>query len=143
LSEYLPVELRRQVRERFGDCCAYCRSAEELTVVIFEIEHITPRSLGGTSILENLCLACPMCNRFKSDRVTARDPLDGSEVTLFHPQRDSWEEHFDWNEDFSEITASTSSGRATVELLRMNRPQLVRVRRMWVAMGEHPPNFEL
>ncbi|MEL6778294.1 MAG: HNH endonuclease, partial [Cyanobacteria bacterium J06597_16] len=31
--------------------------------------------------------------------------------------------------------------RATCAALRMNRPQLVRVRRMWVILGEHPPQI--
>jgi hypothetical protein len=41
----------------FGDCCAYCRTAEHLTVVTFEYEHIVPRSAGGQTELENLCIS--------------------------------------------------------------------------------------
>ncbi|WP_425619501.1 hypothetical protein NA78x_002400 [Anatilimnocola sp. NA78] len=69
------------------------------------------------------------------------DPQSSAEVKLFHPQLDRWEDHFAWNADFTEIVAVTACGRATIELLRMNRPQLVRVRRMWVEMGEHPPTI--
>jgi len=141
LSGYVPVELRRQIREHFGGCCAYCRSAEDLTVSIFEIEHIEPRSFGGPTNFENLCFACPTCNRYKSDRLLGHDPQSGDEVKLFHPQSDRWEDHFRWNTDFTEIAAMTATGHATIESLRMNRPQLVRVRRMWVEMGEHPPAF--
>ncbi|MFM7441805.1 MAG: hypothetical protein ACKO2V_24940 [Snowella sp.] len=36
----------------------------------------------------------------------------------------------------------TAEGRATIEALRMNRPQLIRVRVMWVKMGEHPPEID-
>jgi recombinational DNA repair ATPase RecF len=61
---------------------------------------------------------------------------------LFHPHRDDWTDHFAWNGDATEITASTASGRATILALRMNRPQLTRVRRMWVLMGEHPPDLD-
>ncbi|MEQ9484461.1 MAG: hypothetical protein RIG27_19560 [Coleofasciculus sp. F4-SAH-05] len=31
MSAYIPVELQRQVRAHFRDCCAYCRTAEALT----------------------------------------------------------------------------------------------------------------
>jgi hypothetical protein len=31
--------------------------------------------------------------------------------------------------------------QATIEALRMNRPALIRLRRMWVQMGEHPPRM--
>ncbi|MBD2694826.1 HNH endonuclease [Anabaena catenula] len=30
----------------------------------FEVEHIRPLSLGGEAIFENLCFACPSCNRY-------------------------------------------------------------------------------
>jgi hypothetical protein len=139
VSEYLPTELRRQIRDHFRGCCAYCRSAEELTVAIFEVEHVIPRSAGGSSVFSNLCLACPTCNRYKGSRTTARDPRTGDTAPLFQPHRDTWNTHFAWNEDATEITGLTPIGRVTVEALRMNRRQLVRVRRMWTAMGVHPP----
>lgn len=40
MSAYIPVELQQKVRTHFRNCCAYCRTAEALTVVIFEFEHI-------------------------------------------------------------------------------------------------------
>ena len=57
------------MRDYFGHCCAYCQTAESLTVVTFEVEHILPRSLGGLTECDNLCLACPSCNRHKSNRL--------------------------------------------------------------------------
>ncbi len=30
MSVYVPVKLRRQLREKFHDSCAYCRSSESL-----------------------------------------------------------------------------------------------------------------
>lgn len=140
MSVYVPVELQRAVRARYGNCCAYCHTAEDLTIVVFEIEHIVPRALGGETVLDNLCLACPMCNRCKADRTRAVDPATGREVPLFHPHNDDWTNHFAWSEDGTRIVALTPTGRATLAALRMNRPQLIRMRRMWVVMGEHPPD---
>jgi len=140
VSERLSAELRRRVRAHFASCCAYCRTAEDLTVAIFEFEHIVPRSAGGESAFDNICFACPSCNRYKASRTTAVDPATQETVSLFHPQRDTWPDHFGWNDNATEIVALTPRGRATINALRMNRPQMVRVRRMWVVMNEHPPS---
>ena len=139
MSRHVSASLRRQVRRWFANRCAYCQTAEDLTVTVFEVEHILPRSAGGESVLANLCLACPACNRYKGDRTWAIDPQTGESVPLFHPQSQGWSDHFGWNDDKSEIVAQTDVGRATVAALRMNRPQVVRVRRMWVSLGLHPP----
>jgi hypothetical protein len=141
MSAYIAVELQHRVRQHFGNCCAYCRTAENLTAVTFEFEHIVPRSDGGVSEFENLCLACPSCNRYKSDLTVASDPVTQEPAGLFHPQRHSWSEHFSWNAEATEILGLTPTGRATIVVLRMNRPQMIRVRRMWVAMNEHPPEL--
>ncbi|KYC36380.1 HNH endonuclease [Scytonema hofmannii PCC 7110] len=141
MSIYIPIELQRRIRNHFVNCCAYCRSAESLTVTIFEFEHIIPRSAGGETSFDNLCLACPSCNRYKASRQTATDPMTQQEVSLFHPQKQLWIDHFAWNEDGTEIIGLTSVGRATISALKMNRSQLMRVRRMWMKMGEHPPTI--
>jgi hypothetical protein len=140
VSVYLPADLRRRIRSHFADCCAYCRTAEKLTVAIFEFEHIIPRSAGGDTVFANLCLACPTCNRYKADRTAVEDRDTRRVLSLFHPHREAWLDHFRWNEDATKIIAATPTGRVTIAALRMNRPQLVRVRRMWVAMAEHPPD---
>ncbi|GAB1543787.1 hypothetical protein NUACC21_64630 [Scytonema sp. NUACC21] len=141
MSVYIPIELQRRIRHHFVNCCAYCLSAESLTVTTFEFEHIIPRSAGGETSFNNLCLACPSCNRYKASRQTATDPITQQEVPLFHPQEQLWRDHFAWNEDGTEIIGLTSVGRATISALKMNRSQLIRVRRMWMKMGEHPPTI--
>ncbi|MGF1538481.1 MAG: HNH endonuclease [Elainellaceae cyanobacterium] len=87
MSHYITVQLQRRVREHFRDCCAYCQTAEHLTAMSFEFEHICPRAAGGKTIFENLCLACPYCNRHKGDRQNALDPDSSETVPLFHPQQ--------------------------------------------------------
>jgi hypothetical protein len=142
VSTHIPADLRRQVRALFSGYCAYCRTAEGLTAATFEVEHVIPRSTGGETILTNLCLACPTCNRCKADRIVAFDPETKAEAPLFRPQQDAWSAHFAWNDDATEIMALTPTGGATIVALRMNRPSLVRLRRMWVMMGEHPAQVE-
>lgn len=141
MSVYIPVELQGQIRRCFADCCAYCQTAEALTATTFEFEHIIPRSAGGETVFDNLCLACPTCNRYQATRQTVPDPLTGESVALFHPHLQVWEEHFAWNEEATELIGLTAVGRATISALKMNRSQLIRVRQMWVKMGEHPPSL--
>ena len=142
MSAYVPAAVRRQVRERFADRCGYCRTAEGLTATAFEIEHVEPRAAGGVTAFENLCLACPMCNRFKATATTATDPGTAAVVPLFHPHRDVWSDHFEWSADATEVGGRTPVGRATAAAFRMNRPAMIRVRRMWAALGEHPPQTD-
>ena len=141
MSAYISVELQRQIRDKFSDCCAYCLTAEFLTATTFEFEHIIPRSNGGETVFENLCLACPSCNRFKAVRKNTIDPVTEVSIPFFNPQLQIWNEHFIWNEDSSEVVGLTDIGRVTIEALKINRIPLIRVRRMWVKLGEHPPKL--
>jgi hypothetical protein len=143
MSVYIPVAVERRIRLRFESACAYCHTSEFLTATTFEYEHITPVSAGGETIFENLCLACPTCNRFKADRVQAWDVVSQADAELFHPQQNRWRDHFIWNEGYTELIGITSVGRATISLLKMNRPALIRLRAMWVVMDEHPPQFDV
>jgi len=63
------------------------------------------------------------------------------EFPLFHPHLHDWIEHFEWSGDATELIGRTPIGQVTIVTLRMNRPQMIRVRRMWAAMNEHPPSF--
>ncbi len=105
----------------------------------FEIDHIVPLSVGGGTTADNLCLSCPTCNRHKGVRQTAQDPVSGEETPLFHPLAQAWDDHFTWSDDGATVIGLTSAGRATIALLRMNRPVLVQMRRYWAALGLHPP----
>jgi HNH endonuclease len=139
MSVYISVELQRRIRDRFQDCCAYCRTAEALMAMTFEFEHIVPRSAGGLTVFENLGFACPPCNRFKSDRQMALVPGTDRQVPLFHPHLQVWAEHFSWSDDGTELLGLSDISLATIAALRMNRAQLVRARELWVKVGEHPP----
>jgi 5-methylcytosine-specific restriction endonuclease McrA len=55
---------RRAVFARDGWACQYCGSRSNLTV-----DHVIPRSKGGTSNWENIVASCAPCNRRKGDRL--------------------------------------------------------------------------
>ncbi len=128
------------VRERAGGCCEYCKFPVDFSHDAFHIEHIFPLSLGGQWTLDNLAFACDRCNSKKWAHTHGIDPATGTSTPLFHPRFDSWEEHFGWSEDFTQIIGQTPTGRATVELLELNRTGLVNVRRALRAFGVHPAN---
>jgi len=54
---------RFAIYSRDGHCCIYCGSEENLS-----IDHIVPRSKGGTDDEQNLATACRSCNSSKRDR---------------------------------------------------------------------------
>ena len=130
---------RKEVIERANFLCEYCISSQDFSPTSFSIEHIHPKSRNGSDEMENLALACQGCNSYKSDKITAIDPISGQNVPLYNPRKDVWEEHFLWDEDFTKIVGTTAKGRATVELLKLNRQEVVNLRKLLHLFGEHPP----
>lgn len=136
---HIPKALRRHVSEQAGHRCGYCLASEAVVGAPMEVDHLIPESLGGLTEEENLWLACSLCNDHKGDRIAALDPETGEIVRLFNPRFQDWSEHFAWNEAGDRITGLTSTGRATILALNVNRPSLVRARQLWVIAGWHPP----
>lgn len=131
--------LRQRVADRARGCCEYCRSQSRFAVQQFSVEHIEPRSRGGTTAADNLALSCQGCNNHKYNKTTGTDPVSGDEVPLFHPRKHKWRDHFAWSKDGTEILGLTPTGRATVATLRLNREGLMNLRRILFGVGEHPP----
>ena len=134
-------QLRQAVTARASGCCEYCRSPLKYSPDPFAIEHIIPLSLGGATQLENLALSCLGCNGYKYNKVNAIDPSSGLVAPLFHPRKQRWNEHFVWNEDCTHVMGMSPTGRATIEALRLNRINLVNLRRILFETGEHPPDL--
>lgn len=57
-------EVREYLLEKFGRKCCYCGKEN----VPLEVEHIIPKSRGGTDRIDNLCLACRDCNQRKGNQ---------------------------------------------------------------------------
>lgn len=57
-------ETRAKVHAKCGGRCAYCGT--EITVEAMQIDHIHPRSFGGTNAIENLLPSCRHCNNYKA-----------------------------------------------------------------------------
>ncbi len=60
-------EVRAYLLIKYEYRCAYCGK----TSAAFEIDHIRPRSRGGSNRVSNLCVACHDCNQAKGERTAA------------------------------------------------------------------------
>ncbi|MCB0084943.1 MAG: HNH endonuclease [Caldilineaceae bacterium] len=136
---YIPTQIRQQVEQEAQMRCGYCRTSHIFTAKTLHIEHIIPIAAGGGSEIDNLWLACELCNGAKGMKTHAVDPLTIATVALFHPRLQQWSDHFRWSEDGTRILGITPNGRATVAALKLNRPSLVAARKWWVSAGWHPP----
>lgn len=125
--ERIPVALQRLVRERARERREYCRLAQEGQEATFHIDHVVPRSKGGATIENNLALACVSCSLRKGPRQDGPDPHTGHQHRLYNPRTDPWDEHFEVRPDMV-IEGRTAVGRATVEMLRLNRVLAIAIR---------------
>lgn len=140
MTKKVSTKKRRAVAERANGCCEYCLSQAQFVPQSFSVEHIVPVSKSGESDLKNLALACQGCNNHKYNKTEAEDPISGKIILLFHPREQSWHKHFVWNDDYSTIIGTTTTGRATVQALRLNRESLVNLRKVLYEAGKHPPS---
>ena len=67
-GELQGYEVREYLLEKFGRKCAYC-GAENVPL---EVEHIRPKSRGGSDRVSNLTIACRECNQ-KKGNMTAEE----------------------------------------------------------------------
>lgn len=135
----IPDRIQQQVRDRANYLCEFCHANEQWQYVKFNVDHVMPISLGGSDNLDNLTLACFPCNRRKTNRLTAIDPDSQTEVVLFNPRQDSWQEHFIWTVDGLLIIGISAIGRATVTTLILNRERVIPIRAADREIGRHPP----
>jgi 5-methylcytosine-specific restriction endonuclease McrA len=84
VSTYIPETLKAQIEECDSEAlrrsadrhrCCYCLTSEANSGIPMTYDHILPRSKGGATTFENLCLACRTCNEYKSDTMQA-NPAD-------------------------------------------------------------------
>jgi hypothetical protein len=63
-GELQGYEIREYLLEKWDRQCAYCKAKD----VSLEVEHIHPRSKGGSNRISNLTLACHDCNQRKGNQ---------------------------------------------------------------------------
>lgn len=139
MAEHVSAALKRLVRNRAQGRCEYCRTPESYAPEAFSVEHVLPKARGGKSLSDNLALSCQGCNNHKFTRTRGIDPVTEQSAALFHPRQHLWREHFAWMPDARRLIGLSPVGRATAEMLRLNRPGLMGLRKALIAIGIHPP----
>jgi hypothetical protein len=117
---------RALVRRRASECCEYCRLHQEYSGLKHHVEHVIAIQHGGSDDADNLALACHRCNLHKGPNLAGIDPDDGQVVSLFHPRRDRWSDHFVF--EGARINGLTPTGRATVQVLNINDARRIELR---------------
>lgn len=133
---YISAALRNEAIHRAENRCEYCHLSQAGQEATFHIDHIVPVASGGETEIENLALACVSCSLRKGAKEIAVDSETKDEVRLFHPRRDDWNEHFEWNG--ARINGLTAKGRATIDLLKLNRRLILAIREEEILLGRHP-----
>jgi hypothetical protein len=139
VSKFISKAVRERVASKARYRCGYCQTQQAVIGMPLHIEHIIPQAAGGSSEVDNLWLACPLCNSYKGTQTHAMDPVNDERVPLFNPRAQEWPAHFRWSDDGTEIIGLTPIGRVTIVALKLNRAPLIRARRRWVGAGWHPP----
>ena len=138
--------LKQAVRKRANYICEYCHSSEQLSANRFTVDHISPKSLGGSDNFDNLVLACRRCNERHYNFIDGIDPETQEIVSIFNPRQQKWEEHFAWLNQGIMIEGTTPIGRATCIRLDLNdsrypeNDSIRETRWLWIKTGLHPPN---
>ena len=63
-GELQGYQVREYLLEKWGRECTYCGKKD----VPLQIEHIHPKSKGGSNRISNLCLSCERCNQKKGTK---------------------------------------------------------------------------
>lgn len=90
-------EVREYLLEKFNRTCAYCGANPHVDKkdIRLEVDHVHPRSLGGSDSLSNLVLSCHKCNQKKSNKPVEEflkakpDVLKKIKVQLKSPLKDA------------------------------------------------------
>jgi acyl-CoA synthetase (AMP-forming)/AMP-acid ligase II len=64
------------------------------------------------------------------------DPTTRTITELFRPRQQIWREHFEWNG--ATLVGKSPTGRATIQVLNINRADTVSVRRLLMQEGVYP-----
>jgi hypothetical protein len=126
------------VWRRANEACEYCQLPQNLSSIPFEIDHIIAQKHGGATEFGNLALSCFYCNSYKGPNIAGFDPESERVVRLYHPRKDKWRRHFQW--DGPVLRGRTALGRVTIIVLAINHPDAIAVRQALIEEGAFPPH---
>ena len=113
---------------------------QEFDVRPFQIDHVRAQKHRGSSGLNNFALSCLPCNAYKGPNIAGYDPELNKLQRLFNPRVDEWQDHFEW--DGPVLVGTTSIGRTTIDVLRINAADRLAHRQILIDAGVFPPEAE-
>ena len=129
--------MRRYPREwllkRARNRCEYCHIPQGFASMGLHVDHVIAQQHRGGHGVENLAMACPVCNRNKGPCIASIDPNDFRIQPLFNPRTQTWAAHFRVRGD--KIIGITPIGRATANLLGFNAQTALTLRRHLLKLG--------
>ena len=84
-GELLGYEIREYLLEKFNRKCVYCKCEG----IPLQIEHLIPKSRGGSNRVSNLAIACEKCNQKKGDQTALEFGYPEIEKQCKTPLRDT------------------------------------------------------
>ncbi len=138
-KKYNGTDVKEKLREIFNQKCCYCESKIE-HVVESQIEHYRPQKKYKWLKNEwtNLLLACPICNRTKSDRFPVANKqiknkdenrdfwkadsyvLKSEKPLILHPVIDNIKKHFSYNYSGKLISLNSEKAATRIRLDKVN-----------------------
>jgi HNH endonuclease len=131
---YVTETIKTEVFRRANYKCEYCHINETLSFFSFHVEHIVSLKHGGKTELDNLALACPICNLNKGSYIATLLPESVELVRFFNPRLDKWIDHF-LLESSGLISAKSLVGKATIKILNLNHPDSIIERKEMLIRG--------
>lgn len=134
---HIPNALRQSVIERANGRCEYCLIHEDDRPESHQVDHVIALKHGGQTIIDNLALACAVCNSNKGSDLATVDQTTEDLIPLFNPRKQHWRDHFSFSG--AQIVGVTTIGEVTIRLLRMNNPDRILLRQVLNEIGLYPP----
>jgi uncharacterized protein (TIGR02646 family) len=141
--------LKRSLRKLFNEKCAYCESKINPAATTGDLDHFRPKSGARgydknfstehywwlTYEWNNLYYSCPVCNRYKATwfplnsepakiRATYKEIIQKEKPLLIDPCNDEPNKHLTFDKEGNAIPL-TEKGKVTIEILKLNREDLV------------------
>ena len=116
-------ECKEILAEDFQELCGYCGKDRKNLLKQFQIDHFAPQSKfpERKNVYENLVLACPQCNRLKSDKWIGENPdiCNNRKEGFVDPASEEYDKHL-YRKDNGEIMYKTAVGKYIYNLLKFN-----------------------
>lgn len=115
---------RKRLLEEHGRKCGYC-NCEMISSELIEVDSYLPfKTHPECDEYDNYVLSCPICNRIKS----AKEPIsEEGKILILHPYKEGYKNEIKIDEN-GLAYGLTVAGKSTIEIMRLNRPELVAYR---------------